>query len=69
MSAAKDLLQNYQHIIEDLTLVTGTSGIFDVEVDGVALYSKDATGRHAEPGEVLDLFASRYAAGVLVYGS
>lgn len=69
MSAAKDLLQSYQHIIEDLTLVTGTSGIFDVEVNGEMLYSKDATGRHADPGEVLKLFAEQYAQGVLVYGS
>ena len=69
MSAAKDLLQNYQHIIEDLTLVTGSGGIFDVEVDGEMLYSKDATQCHAEPGEVLKLFAEQYAQGALVYGS
>ena len=69
MSAAKDLLQNYQHIIEDLTLVTGASGIFDVEVDGEMLYSKYATDCHADPGEVLKQFAEQYAQGVLVYGS
>ena len=69
MSAAKDLLQNYQHIIEELTLVTGASGIFDVAVDGEMLYSKDATGCHAESGEVLRLFAGQYAQGVLAYGS
>ncbi|MYL10041.1 MAG: hypothetical protein F4015_11370 [Acidimicrobiia bacterium] len=68
MSAAKDLLQNYQHIIEELTLVTGASGIFDVEVDGEMLYSKYASDCHAEPGEVLKLFAEQYAQGVLVYG-
>jgi len=57
VSAAKDLLQSYQGFIEDLTLVPGTSGVFDVSVDGQLVYSKHATGRHAEPGEVRDLVA------------
>ena len=34
MSAASDLLSNYQHVIESLTFVTGEKGIFDVIVDG-----------------------------------
>ncbi len=69
MGAARDLLGNYQHIIEYLTLVTGTSGIFDVEVDGEMLFSKDDCCRHAEPGEVLNLFADRYAAELPRYGT
>ena len=69
MSAASDLLSNYQHVIEDLTLVTGSKGVFDVVVDGDLLYSKAATGRHANPGEVLDLFEQRYAADVPRYGT
>ncbi len=68
MSAADDLLSTYQHVIESLTLVTGAKGIFDVEVDGALLYSKHATGRHAEPGEVLQLFRDTYGAGVTPYG-
>ncbi len=56
MSAAADLLTNYQHVIDSLTLTTGTSGVFDVTVDGDLVFSKAAEGRHAEPGEVLDLF-------------
>ena len=68
MSAADDLLANYQHVIDTLTLDTGTKGVFDVEVDGEMLYSKRATGRHAEPGEVLELFRERYGAGVTPYG-
>ena len=51
MSAASDLLSNYQHVIERLTLTTGTRGIFDVTVDGDLIYSKDQTGRHDEPGK------------------
>lgn len=58
MSATADLLSNYQHVIESLTLRTGTSGVYDVTVDGELIYSKAETGRHAEPGEVLELFTA-----------
>ena len=68
MSAASDLLSTYQHVIGSLTLVTGSKGVFDVEVDGEMLYSKHATGRHAEPGEVLELFRDRHAQDVTPYG-
>ncbi len=67
MSAAHDLLHDYQHIIAELRLVAGAKGIFDVIVDGEMLYSKHVTGRHADPGEVLEQFRSRYAQDVEVY--
>jgi len=57
VSAVSDLLTNYQHVITDLRLITGGSGVFDVTVDGEMLYSKKETGRHAEDGEVLSLFS------------
>ncbi len=68
MSAADDLLSNYQHVIESLTFVTGDKGVFDVTVDGELLYSKHATGRHADDGEVLALFTDTHARGVTRYG-
>ena len=67
MSAAHDLLNDYQHVIAELTLITGSKGIFDVIVDGDVLYSKKTTGRHAKPSEVLKLFRDQYAKGVEVY--
>ena len=67
MSAATDLLTNYQHVIESLTFTTGDKGVFDVTVDGELLYSKAATGRHADPGEVLQLFKERFAEDVTPY--
>ncbi len=67
MSAARDLLHDYQHVIAELTLVTGSKGVFDVVVDGETLYSKKSTGRHAKPGEVLELFRDQYAKAVAVY--
>ena len=67
MSAARDLLHDYQHVIAELTFITGSKGVFDVIVDDDVLYSKKTTGRHAEPGEVLELFRDQYAKGVAVY--
>ncbi|CAN5565042.1 hypothetical protein BH10ACT2_BH10ACT2_04940 [soil metagenome] len=69
MSVARDLLFNYQHVIESLTFITGSKGIFDVEVDGAMLYSKKLTNRHAEPHEVLALFEQHYAVDVARYGT
>ena len=67
MRAVGDLLHDYQHVIEEITLVMGSKGIFDVVVDGELLYSKGATGRHAEPGEVLQLFRERIVPDVEPY--
>lgn len=67
MSTASDLLTNYQHIIDTLTFTTGSKGVFDVTVDGEVLYSKAASGRHADPGEVLELFTERHAQGIRPY--
>jgi len=49
----EEILSNYQHVIDDLTLVTGDKGVFDVHVDGKLIYSKAETGRQAHEGEVL----------------
>lgn len=67
MSAAHDLLHDYQHVIASLMLVTGSKGVFDVVVDDNLLYSKRATGRHAQTGEVLALFREQYAPGITPY--
>jgi predicted Rdx family selenoprotein len=69
VSAAQDLLFHYQHVIEDLRLVTGSKGVFDVAVDGEIIFSKHGEGRHAHPGEVLERFRSRLPANVREYGT
>ena len=69
MSAARDLLYTYQHVIEELRLVTGSQGVFDVTVDGELLYSKHAEGRHAKPGEVLERFRALLPKDVREYGT
>ena len=69
MSAAKDLLTHYQHVIEELRLVTGSKGVFDVVVDGDTIFSKGTEGRHAEPGEVLERFRRVLPPGTGEYGT
>ena len=67
MSAAGDLLATYQNVVDELVLVTGENGVFDVVVDDTILYSKAETGRHAEPGEILDLFTAHVGPNVPRY--
>ena len=69
MSATNDLLSHYQHVIEDVQLITGDKGVFDVTVDGDLIYSKKQKGRHARPGEVLELFRARLDPSVREYGT
>ena len=55
MSLTEELLKNYEHVIENITLVPSEGGRFEVTVNGQLLYSKLNLHRHAEPGEVLGL--------------
>jgi selenoprotein W-related protein len=55
VSLAGDLLREFEHTIDRLTLVPGEGGRFEVVVNGELLYSKLQTKRHAEPGEVIGL--------------
>ncbi|MAT63468.1 MAG: hypothetical protein CL881_06670 [Dehalococcoidia bacterium] len=56
MSTVQELLTNYQQVLEDVRLIPGGSGIFDVTVDGELIYSKHENGRHIKSGEIIDLF-------------
>jgi selenoprotein W-related protein len=64
---ADDILSNYQHIIKEFTFITGTKGAFEFKVNDELLYSKKQLGRHAEPGEVLELFKELIGPGVEPY--
>jgi len=55
VSLTEELLKHYEHLIEELKLTPSDGGRFEVTVNGQVLYSKSATHRHAEPGEVLGL--------------
>ena len=57
MSLAQELLKDYEHVIEGITLVPSDGGRFEVSVNGELIYSKLQTKRHAEAGEVLGLIS------------
>jgi selenoprotein W-related protein len=64
---ADDVLSNYQHVVEDFKFITGSKGVFHFVVNGETLYSKKETGRHAEPGEVLQRFKELVGPDVPTY--
>jgi selenoprotein W-related protein len=39
----------------DVKLIQASGGVFEVEVEGRMVFSKKALGRHAAPGEILQL--------------
>lgn len=45
-------------MIAVLEMVPSSGGRFEVSLDDELLFSKVATGRHADPGEVVELFRS-----------
>jgi selenoprotein W-related protein len=52
VSLADELLSGWAPILRGVELASGTKGRFEVSVDGELIFSKAATGRHANPGEV-----------------
>ena len=42
-----------KHVIESLELIPSGGGVFDVEADGVLIFSKHKVGRHAKVEEVV----------------
>lgn len=50
-----ELLDRFEAETESITLIPSDGGRFEVLVNGNLIYSKLATGRHVEPGEVVGL--------------
>lgn len=55
MSLAKDLLKQYEYMVESLALIPSDGGRFEVSVNGRLVFSKLESKRHAEPGEIIGL--------------
>ena len=55
MGLANDLLKQFEHMIEGITLIPSDGGRFEVTVNGRLIYSKLETKRHVQPGEVVGL--------------
>lgn len=65
---AEELLSAYQHIIDELRLITGSGGAFEVRVNDELIYSKKTLQkRHAEPGEILAMFRDIVGPDVPLY--
>lgn len=67
LAATNDLIYNYQHLISQFTLIHGTKGAFELKVDDVLLFSKNELKRHANPGEILELFKQHVGPDADVY--
>jgi len=52
---AANLLKQFEPEIEAITLIPSGGGVYEVKVNDRLLYSKKATGRHANSGEVEQL--------------
>ena len=48
----EQLLNEFERNIENLTLIPSGGGVYEVVVDGDLIYSKKATGEHAEYEQV-----------------
>ncbi|MBL8076344.1 MAG: Rdx family protein [Anaerolineales bacterium] len=57
MGLGTELLEHFEHLIESLTLIPSEGGRFEVSVNGQLIYSKLATKRHAEAGEIVNLIS------------
>jgi len=52
---AGELLKQFEHLVDSITLVPSDGGRFEVTVNDRLLYSKLKTNRHVQPGEVVGL--------------
>ncbi len=68
LELAREILgqRSLEVFIRSFTLVPGSSGVFEFEVNGELLFSKKALGRHAELGEIHALFVQRVESEGLV---
>ena len=68
-SLADELLSNYQHVINDLKLIPSKGGAYEILVNNDLIYSKKSTKRHAEAGEVFNIFQGIVGPNVMIYGT
>jgi selenoprotein W-related protein len=52
---ANELLKQFEHMVDTLTLVPSDGGRLEVTVNGKLVFSKLELKRHAQPGEVIGL--------------
>jgi predicted Rdx family selenoprotein len=52
---AARILEEYEHDVGAIELVTGAHGVCDVHVDGDLVFTKSMLGRYPDPNDVLPL--------------
>jgi predicted Rdx family selenoprotein len=62
VSLAEEVLSGWAPIMRGVELRSGTTGRFEVTLDGELIFSKAALNRHANPGEVSAAFERRLGA-------
>jgi selenoprotein W-related protein len=53
------ILEEWEHHVDAVELVTGTGGIFDVHVDGELVFTKSMLGRYPDPDDVVPLLREK----------
>jgi selenoprotein W-related protein len=59
VSLANELLGRWAPIMRTVELQSGSSGRFEITLDGELLFSKKASGRFPKPGEIARLFEKK----------
>jgi selenoprotein W-related protein len=59
VSLTAELLKELEPHLASIEVVPSHGGVFEVEANGELLFSKKASGRHAEAGEVLRLVRAK----------
>jgi selenoprotein W-related protein len=59
VSLAGELLSRWAPVMRTVELVSGSSGRFEITLDGDLLFSKKQAGRFPKPGEVARLFEQK----------
>jgi selenoprotein W-related protein len=56
---AARILEEWEHEIGAVEVVTGAGGIFDVHLDGELVFTKSMLGRYPEPDDVVPLLRNK----------
>lgn len=62
MSLANEILTRWAPIMRSVDLKAGSTGRFEVTLDGDLVFSKAALKRHAAPGEITAAFEKKLGA-------
>ncbi len=56
---ARALFEQFNQQIDQLKLIAGEDGVYDVKVDDELVFSKDEQGRFPDEGELIRILAER----------